>query len=98
MRMLILAATLALPASSLAQPAPKDRMPSPPRAITVPPGSKVNCIANRVQHADGFDTSRPRRLDEMPPGKLYLSVMREVDGCQELVLVSEERNRATLRR
>jgi hypothetical protein len=33
----------------------------------------------------------------LPRGELYLSVMREVDGCQEVVRASEERAR-TLRR
>jgi hypothetical protein len=60
--------------------------------------AKLDCTANRVHHADQFKATRPRRLDEMPPGKLYLSVMREVDGCQEMVLASEERGRLGRRR
>ena len=95
MRALIILATLIVPASSIAQPSP-DAVAQPRPSATA--GAKLDCVANRVQHADQFGSTRPRRLDEMPPGKLYLSVMREVDGCQEMVLVSEERGRLGQRR
>lgn len=98
MRNLVLLAVLALPASSIAQPPSSKPAPLAPRAFGAAPASaKLDCVANRVEHADQLGTTKPRRLDELPPGKLYLSVMREVDGCHELVLVSEERGRALRR-
>jgi hypothetical protein len=33
--------------------------------------------------------ARPRRLDELPSGDLHLTVMREVEGCQEPVIVRQ---------
>jgi hypothetical protein len=91
MRALVLLALLATPASSVAQPAP---------AASVTPvkegplaRQRLDCVATRVQHASKGEPLRMRRLDELPNGELYLSVMREVDGCQEMVLVSEERGR-----
>ncbi len=91
MRAFVLLATLALPASSIAQPAPAQIQP--PRAGAAPARANLDCVAAQVRHAKPGEPLRSRRLDELPPGKVYLSVMREVDGCQELVLVSEERGR-----
>lgn len=91
MRSLILLATLAVPASSIAQPP----QPAPRTApvATTPQASRVDCFAARVEHARPGEPARSRRLDEMPPGRLYHAVERSVDGCRELVLVSEERER-----
>ena len=85
MRALIVLALLAAPASSVAQPAPG--------AKSLAAQQRLDCVAAHVQHANKGEPLRPRRLDELPQGKLYLSVMREVDGCQEMVLASEERGR-----
>jgi hypothetical protein len=99
MRNLLLLAALVLPASSVAQPAPSQREHRAARPVdTADKGARLDCIANRVRHADAFGNNRLRRLDELPKGELYLSVVRDVDGCQELVLVSEERARSTQRR
>lgn len=90
MRHLVLLAVLSVPASSVAQPPANKPLPQAPRSA----GAKLDCVVNRVEHANQLGTTKPRRLDELPAGKLYLSVMREIDGCQEMVLVSEERGRA----
>lgn len=96
MRALIILATfVVLPASSIAQPRPNAL--AQPRSSAVA-SARLDCVATQVRHADRFGSTRPRRLDEMPAGKLYLSVMREVDGCQELVLASGERSRLGQRR
>jgi hypothetical protein len=89
MRAFLLLAVLAAPVSSVAQPAPA----RPPAERQAPPAQRVDCAAAQVRHATRPAPLRPRRLDELPRGELYLSVMREVDGCQELVLASEERSR-----
>jgi hypothetical protein len=88
MRVFLLLAVLAAPASSVAQPAP-----ARPAERQAQPAQRVDCAAAQVRHAARPAPLRPRRLDELPRGELYLSVMREVDGCQELVLASEERSR-----
>jgi hypothetical protein len=86
MRAFLLLALIAAPASSVAQTSPgADRK--------APPSQRVDCLSTQVRHADGAEPLRPRRLDELPRGELYLSVMREVDGCQQLVRASEERAR-----
>ncbi len=92
MRALVLLAVLATPASSVAGPAPAPIVKQSPLA-----NQRLDCVATRVEHANRGEPLRPPRLDELPRGKLYLSVMREVDGCQEMVLASEERGRAARR-
>ena len=89
MRAIILLATLAVPTSGVAQ------RPQPvPQIVTAPASNRVDCLATTVQHARPAPVApRMRRLDELPAGQLYHSVMRQVDGCQELVLVSQERSR-----
>ncbi len=93
MRAFLALALLATPASSVAQIAPKAAIAKP--SSLAPP--RLDCLSARVRHANKGEPLRPRRLDELPRGELYLSVMREVDGCQEVVRASEERAR-TLRR
>ncbi|HEX8401138.1 MAG TPA: hypothetical protein VF628_05485 [Allosphingosinicella sp.] len=99
MRLLFTFAALTFAAgSSLAQPAAKPRVLVAPVLEAPARGAKLDCVANQVRHADQFGATKPRRLDELPRGNLYLSVMREVEGCQEMVLVSEERGRLGGRR
>jgi hypothetical protein len=31
--------------------------------------------------------AQPRKLGELPPGRLYLSVDRQIDGCRQPVIV-----------
>lgn len=63
-----------------------------------PKADRLDCAAARVQHARPVDSDRARRLDELPQGRTYLLVMREVNGCHEPVLASEERTRRLRRR
>lgn len=86
--LLVLAAALALPSASFAEP----RRDVPSR-FADQPSSRLDCVVNRVQHAAPRKPLRPRTLDRLPPGQLYHSVERQVDGCREFVLVSEERRR-----
>jgi hypothetical protein len=90
MRILILAAALALPAgSSVAQPAasaPAPVLGNPTKFA----GARLDCVANRVQHTvQPWQKPAFNRLGELPAGDLHLAVMREVEGCQEPVIVRQ---------
>jgi hypothetical protein len=63
------------------------------REPTAAAANRLDCVVNRVQHAAFRTAPQPRRLDELPAGQLFHAVERQVDGCRELVLVSEERRR-----
>lgn len=83
MRLLILLAALAFPASSAAAPAP-DR--AEPRNM----GSSLerrNCPRAAVHRAEGPRKAESKRLGELPSGNLILAVVREMNGCQEPVIV-----------
>ncbi len=90
MRIFILAAALALPTgSSLAQSAksgPSRELGSPHKFA----GARLDCVVNRTQHAVQ-PGSRPsfNRLGELPAGNLHLAVTREIEGCQEPVIVRQ---------
>lgn len=90
MRILILAAALALPAgSSVAQPARSAPAPAVSNPNKFAP-ARLDCVANRVQHAvQPWQKPAFNRLGELPAGDLHLAVMREVEGCQEPVIVSQ---------
>jgi len=47
-----------------------------------------SCPADRPRIANGR-TVQPRTLGELPPGDLFLTVMRKVNGCPEAVVVRE---------
>ena len=85
MRHLILAAALVLPTgSSFAQPA--SPAPNPNKFAS----ARLDCQASRVQHADLVGRKPSfNRLGELPPADLMLAVVREVDGCQEPVVVGQ---------
>ena len=51
----------------------------PPYVRGLAAGAK--CPRATVRQAEGRETLRPRRFNELPPGRLELAVMREVDGC-----------------
>ncbi len=55
----------------------------PLRPMEAPLSVKMrDCPNARTYHAeDGPARLRPRRLDELPPGRLELTVLREFDGC-----------------
>ena len=85
MRLLILAAALAGPSSAPSAPA------APAQAVT-PRGPVAGPLANTCRRADVLPADAPatpeaKRLGELPPGDLLLSVYREVDGCMEPVIV-----------
>ncbi|MDB5669804.1 MAG: hypothetical protein JWO25_763 [Alphaproteobacteria bacterium] len=61
----------------------------PSSLAAAPPPAKppARCAADRPIYAGEGQDSRVRRLGELPPAKLYLSVDREVAGCREPVIV-----------
>lgn len=89
MRLLILAAVLAAPSSvSSAAGAPAPAVPAD-RAL---PGARSatstqDCRRPDVILADAPAAPEAKRLGELPPGDLILSVYREVDGCMAPVIV-----------
>ena len=85
MRLVILAAALALPASSLAQP-PR---PAPAHNPDKFAGARLDCMSSRIQHARPGAKARFNRLGELPSGDLQLAVVRQIEGCQEPVIVRQ---------
>ncbi len=69
--------TILLAALSLAP------VPSPGGATAAPLPMKMrDCPEARTYQAEeGPNRLLPRRLDELPPGRLELAVLREVAGC-----------------
>ena len=65
-----------LQAAVPAAPAPAPE-PSPSKSALA--GGK--CPQPTVRHAGEGEPLRPRRLDELPAGRLELTVIREVNGC-----------------
>jgi hypothetical protein len=63
----------------------------PATAAVAPPArmnSPLRCPNDRpVFVGEKGDEARPKRLAELPPAKLYLSVDRTVNGCREPVIV-----------
>ena len=89
MRLLILAAALAAPSSVSSAPAAPEPAVSAPAAVPVPitGRSTANCRRPDVIPADAPAAPDAKRLGELPPGDLILTVYREVDGCMEPVIV-----------
>lgn len=58
-------------------------------AAPEPPKSAKVCRRHDLQQVTrGVDPPPPaRRLDQLPPGNLELTVQREVDGCIEPVII-----------
>ena len=76
MRLLMMCAAIALPASSVA----------------APPGASAKaresaCRSANLHLADTPPKAEVKRLEELPAGNLMLAVVREVDGCNEPVVV-----------
>ena len=68
---LVLAVVSATPAASL-----------PLRPLDTPLAAKDECgNARTYQAEDGQSRLRLRRLDELPPGRLELTVLRQFDRC-----------------
>ena len=89
MRLLILAAALAAPSSVSSAPAAPPQAVSPPGAPPAPISGRFteNCRRPDVIPADVPATPEAKRLGELPPGDLILTVYREVDGCMEPMIV-----------
>lgn len=49
-------------------------------------------IDRQVAERSGRDT-RAQRLDRLPPGFAFLAVDRQINGCREVTLLSDERRR-----
>ncbi len=69
---------------------------APPPTSSAPPGGGF-CPSREPRYAQG-DPAQAQRLDQLPPGDLYLTVMREVNGCMEAVVVREDYGLTTPRR
>ena len=100
MRFLILAAAALSATSSTvaqppAQPAPVRQQPQSQFAEPMNrmplqrDGAGRVCYDPNVHHAGLGGASKAERLGDLPPGSLILSVVRKVDGCQELVIASQ---------
>ena len=88
MRLIILAASLAIPSSAPATPT--ERAPATPPAAQSPSKSADDCVRVGVRQANPFGRPAvPRRLDELPPGRLYHTVLRQVGGCVIPAVVHE---------
>lgn len=80
MLFMILLAAFALPPAQSAPPAgPSAASPSARAVVSQQP----ECRQATPRTADLPSTQglRPRRLDELPQGRVELAVLREVDGC-----------------
>ena len=71
--------TILLSLLQAATPAASAPPADPSPVKSAPSGSK--CPHAAVRQAGEDAALRPRRLDELPPGRLELTVLREVDGC-----------------
>ena len=91
MRLLILAAFLAAPAS--AAQAPASPLPQPP-VLNVLPTQGAECRRPDVHMAETPPWAEVKRLDELPQGDVILSVYTEVDGCMAPVIVRYGEGRA----
>lgn len=57
---------------------------TPPPSTTVADRSVETgrkCPESRLRQAEGRHSAKVRRLDQLPPGSLELTVLREIDRC-----------------
>ena len=66
----------------------------PGEILPTPPG---HCIEAEPRRTEGQRLG-PRRLDQLPQGRLSLTVMREVNGCPQPTIVREGYDAAPSRR
>ena len=86
---------LVLIATAAASPQPPPAQPAAPAA----PNSERKCMSLGPQVAAILRKGvRPQRLDELPPGRLELTVMRVVDGCPQPAVIRENIGPAPARR
>jgi hypothetical protein len=77
---------IGIPAFVAAAPAPTpQRIPSPPTALQ----PREKCVDLGLHWTGRSAASGPSRLGDQPSGNLYSSVLREVDGCKEAVLLRQ---------
>lgn len=80
-------ALLPLASAASAASAPPAAIPRGGEIVLTPP---AHCDRNsHVVRTDVPGTVEARRLDQLPPGRLDLAVMRQVDGCPQPVTVRE---------
>jgi hypothetical protein len=82
MRLLFALAAVAAPFASAPAQSPSA---DDPRAR--PLGGRTDCRPPMVRPADREWKGELRRLGELPPGQLTLTVFREVDGCPDPLIV-----------
>jgi hypothetical protein len=62
----------------------------PATAAVAPPGrvnSTLPCPTDHPVFAGEKDGAKAKKLGELPPAQLYLSVDRKVDGCRKPVIL-----------
>jgi hypothetical protein len=91
MRLLLVAAFVAIPAAAAAAP----------QSVTVlngaPATNTANCPRTTSHLADASGLYRgkplaPRKLTELPPGTAYMAVYRHIGGCEAPLTMVEYRN------
>jgi hypothetical protein len=87
MRFLAVFPLALLPLASAPAAVPSPGIPQSGEIRITPP---AHCDPNsNVLRTDSPGTVESRRLDQLPPGRLDLAVMRQVDGCPQPVTVRE---------
>jgi hypothetical protein len=76
-----------LPLASAASAPPTGAIPRGGEILLTPP-AHCDPVTNVVR-TDAPGTVTARRLDQLPPGRLDLAVMRQVDRCPQPVTVRE---------
>lgn len=82
MRLLFVLAAIAIPFA--ASPA---HSPSASDPRVKPLGGRATCARADLHQADRIEKGEFKRLGELPPGQVVLTVYREVQGCHEPVIV-----------
>jgi hypothetical protein len=93
MRLALVALALTLPAASSAEApsssAPPATAPAPSRAAGAFVPSRICGDSMRPRDARSDEALKPRRLGELPPGDLTLTVVNRVGDCMEPVVVRQ---------
>jgi hypothetical protein len=88
MRLAFLALALTLPAASSGLPAAPPQAAAPNRAVRAAMPSRL-CDDLKVRPVRSPEAAKPRRLGELPPGDLTLTVLNRVGDCIEPVTVRQ---------
>lgn len=89
MRLAVLALALALPAASSALPSASPPTPEPRRFGDPAVPSRLCGDAMKVRPIRSPEAAKPKRLGELPPGDLTLTVVNRVGDCIEPVTVRQ---------